>query len=37
VEQNAPKAPEIADYGYVLELGANRYQGPAHALRADER
>lgn len=37
VEQNAHKALEIADYGYVLELGANRYEGPAASLRADER
>lgn len=37
VEQNAHKALEMADYGYVLELGANRYEGPARALREDER
>jgi len=36
-EQNAHKALEIADYGYVLELGANRHEGPAGSLRADER
>lgn len=37
VEQNAHKALEIAHYGYVLELGANRYEGPARALREDEQ
>jgi ABC-type branched-subunit amino acid transport system ATPase component len=37
VEQNAHKALDIADYGYVLELGANRYEGAAAILRADER
>ncbi len=37
VEQNAHKALAIADYAYVLELGANRYEGPARALREDER
>jgi len=37
VEQNAHKALEIADYAYVLELGANRYEGPAARLRADDR
>jgi len=37
VEQNAHKALEIAGYAYVLELGANRYEGPAAMLRADDR
>jgi ABC-type branched-subunit amino acid transport system ATPase component len=32
VEQNAARALEIADRGYVLELGQNRYEGPGRAL-----
>lgn len=32
VEQNAALALEIADRGYVLELGANRYEGTGRAL-----
>lgn len=37
VEQNARRALELADYGYVLELGRNRYEGPGPALRGDPR
>jgi branched-chain amino acid transport system ATP-binding protein len=37
VEQNAAKALEISDYAYVLELGANRFEGTGAAIRTDER
>jgi branched-chain amino acid transport system ATP-binding protein len=32
VEQNAARALEIADRGYVLELGRNRYEGTGQEL-----
>ena len=32
VEQNAKKALEMADRGYVLEMGKNRFTGPAKDL-----
>jgi branched-chain amino acid transport system ATP-binding protein len=32
VEQNARAALEVADYGYVLEMGEVRLQGPAEDL-----
>ena len=32
VEQNAARALEIADRGYVLELGKNRFEGTGEAL-----
>ena len=35
VEQNAARALAIADRGYVLELGRNRFEGPGAALLAD--
>ena len=35
VEQNAVKALSVADRGYVLELGRNRFEGPGPALLAD--
>jgi ABC-type branched-subunit amino acid transport system ATPase component len=35
VEQNAARALAIADRGYVLELGANRFEGPGARLLAD--
>jgi ABC-type branched-subunit amino acid transport system ATPase component len=35
VEQNAARALSIADRGYVLELGQNRFEGPGHRLLAD--
>jgi ABC-type branched-subunit amino acid transport system ATPase component len=35
VEQNATRALGIADRGYVLELGRNRFQGPGQRLLAD--
>lgn len=35
VEQNARAALEIADYGYLIELGEVRRQGPAAELAAD--
>jgi ABC-type branched-subunit amino acid transport system ATPase component len=35
VEQNARKALSLADRGYVLEAGKNRYEGPGKALLVD--
>jgi len=35
VEQNAVKALSVADRGYVLELGRNRFEGAGPALLAD--
>ncbi len=35
VEQNAAKALAVADRGYVLELGQNRFEGPGQALLID--
>lgn len=32
VEQNARKALAISDRGYILEMGRNRFQGPARSL-----
>lgn len=37
VEQNAARALQIAHRAYVLELGRNRFEGPAAQLAADER
>ncbi len=36
VEQNAKAALEIADYGYVLETGRIKLQGPGKELLADD-
>ena len=35
VEQNAKQALAVADRGYVLATGQNRYEGPGRALLAD--
>jgi ABC-type branched-subunit amino acid transport system ATPase component len=35
VEQNAAKALSVADRGYVLELGRNRFEGTGQALLID--
>jgi ABC-type branched-subunit amino acid transport system ATPase component len=35
VEQNAARALAIADRGYVLELGRNRFEGPGRTLLDD--
>jgi ABC-type branched-subunit amino acid transport system ATPase component len=35
VEQNAAKALAVADRGYVLELGRNRFEGAGHTLLQD--
>jgi ABC-type branched-subunit amino acid transport system ATPase component len=35
VEQNAARALAIADRGYVLELGRNRFEGPGRGLLED--
>jgi branched-chain amino acid transport system ATP-binding protein len=37
VEQNARAALEVADHGYVLEMGEIALHGPADALARDER
>jgi branched-chain amino acid transport system ATP-binding protein len=37
VEQNARAAFEVADYGYVLEMGELGLQGPATELARDPR
>jgi branched-chain amino acid transport system ATP-binding protein len=37
VEQNARAALEVADYGYVLEMGDIALEGPAQALSQDPR
>ena len=37
VEQNARAALEVADYGYVLEMGEISLHGPARELAADTR
>lgn len=36
VEQNARRALEISDYGFVLELGTIRYQGDAETLKSSD-
>jgi len=35
VEQNATRALAVADRGYVLELGRNRFEGPGRQLLTD--
>jgi ABC-type branched-subunit amino acid transport system ATPase component len=35
VEQNAARVLQIADRGYVLELGRNRFEGEGPRLLAD--
>ena len=37
VEQNARAALEVADYGYVLEMGEIALEGPARELAKDSR
>ena len=37
VEQNAKRALELADYAYVLELGKNKYEGPAKEIIKNEK
>lgn len=37
VEQNAKRALELADYAYVLELGRNKYEGPARDIMENEK
>jgi branched-chain amino acid transport system ATP-binding protein len=37
VEQNARAALEVADYGYVLEMGEIALEGPARDLAQDSR
>ena len=37
VEQNARAALEVADYGYVLEMGEIALEGPARELARDQR
>ena len=35
VEQNARRALEISNYGYVLDMGKNRHEGPGATLASD--
>ena len=35
VEQNARRALEISNYGYVLDMGKNRHEGAGQALAVD--
>ena len=35
VEQNARRALEISDYGYVLDMGRNRHEGDGKTLADD--
>lgn len=35
VEQNARRALEISTYGYVLDMGKNRHEGPGQKLSVD--
>lgn len=37
VEQNARKGLECADWGCVLDLGINRFEGPADSILNDPR
>jgi branched-chain amino acid transport system ATP-binding protein len=37
VEQNARKGLEYADWGCVLDLGTNRFEGPANNILSDPR
>jgi branched-chain amino acid transport system ATP-binding protein/neutral amino acid transport system ATP-binding protein len=37
VEQNARRALAMSDRGYVLDLGANRFEGSGEKLLADEK
>ncbi len=37
IEQNAMAALSVADYGYVLETGGIRMEGPGRELLDDER
>jgi neutral amino acid transport system ATP-binding protein len=37
VEQNAQRALAMSDRGYVLDLGANRFEGPGRELLADPK
>jgi neutral amino acid transport system ATP-binding protein len=37
VEQNARKSLAMSDYGYVLDLGRNRFEGPGPKLLENER
>jgi branched-chain amino acid transport system ATP-binding protein len=37
VEQNARKGLAVSDWGYVLDLGKERFEGEASEILADER
>jgi ABC-type branched-subunit amino acid transport system ATPase component len=37
VEQNARRALNMSDRGYVLDLGTNRFEGPGKELLADPK
>ena len=36
VEQNADRSLRMSDYAYVLEVGKNKYKGPAEEIRNNE-
>jgi ABC-type branched-subunit amino acid transport system ATPase component len=37
VEQNARRSLALSDYGYVLDMGRNRFQGPGRELLHDPK
>ena len=37
IEQNARRSLAMADYGYVLDMGRNRFEGAGHELLHDEK
>jgi neutral amino acid transport system ATP-binding protein len=37
VEQNARRSLAMSDYGYVLDMGRNRFEGPGEALLRDPK
>jgi ABC-type branched-subunit amino acid transport system ATPase component len=37
VEQNARRSLALADYGYVLDMGRNRFEGPGRELLHDAK
>ena len=37
VEQNARRSLAMSDYGYVLDMGRNRFEGPGERLLHDEK
>jgi ABC-type branched-subunit amino acid transport system ATPase component len=37
VEQNARRSLSLCDYGYVLDMGSNRFEGPGSELLHDPK